>query len=166
MAEHLGSFGRRPRRLLDGVVGRQFDDLGSRQLLADLRDDACPTPPPDAGLTTITTPSPSGRGGVSTRSGSALGMAEVDDRRHQPTPSTAIDAPIAEADEHVAGVVRAGRDAGQPDEPGQQRQHQPQQQSSPAPHQPRTPRRSPNGRREAEFDVGRRRVCREIGTKR
>ena len=53
-----------------------------------------PVPLPDAGLTTSTTPAPSGRGGVSTRSGSAAGIFVATIGGTIRPPSTAMPAPM------------------------------------------------------------------------
>ncbi len=75
------------------VVLAEFDDLGLRQLLPHLVDDPAPLPLPEAGLTTSTTPSPSGRSGASTQQRFGGRQLGGHDRRNQRPPSTAIAPP-------------------------------------------------------------------------
>ena len=85
-----------------------------------------PVPPPDAGLTTSTTPAPSGRArGVHPQrvGGRQLGSH---DRRHHPRAEHGDARADAEPGEHVTGIVRPGRHPGQAHQAGQQRQRQTQ----------------------------------------
>ncbi len=79
-----------------------------------------PVPLPEAGLTTSVTPAPSGRSGVSTRSGATSGQPLLDDRRHHLRPQYRDARPETEPCEHVARVVRAGGHPGHPDQTRQQ----------------------------------------------
>ena len=92
--EHLGPLGRVAQYVLEVVVLGELDDLGPRQRFPHFVDDACSRPAAGSGLITSTTPAPSGRAGVSTRSGSAVGIFVGTIGGTIRAPSTAIAAPM------------------------------------------------------------------------
>ena len=65
---------------------------------------------PPRGLTTTTRPAPSGRGGVSMRSGSARQTVSTIGGTRRP-PNTAMDAPIPKPRQRITGIVRRRCDA-------------------------------------------------------
>jgi hypothetical protein len=118
-AEHLGALGRRAQHLRQAVVRTEFDDLGFRQFLADLGDHAIARA--------------AARGGVDDQNHTLAvrprrcldaqwlggGQGVVDDRRDQAPTQRGDRRADREAGQHVAGVVRAGRDPREPDQAGQ-----------------------------------------------
>ena len=93
--EHLGPLAGRTQYRLEVVVRRRVrrSRLAGRASRTSSMTRA-PVPPPDAGLITSTTPAPSGRAGVSTRSGSAAGILAATIGGTTRAPSTAIPAPM------------------------------------------------------------------------